>query len=312
MLIVDRVSLEHDREILSDISFQLRKNEILGIIGKSGAGKTSLLKIIGGLKDATSGKVIFDENEVVGPSVKLVPGHDDIQLVNQDFGLDMFHTTEQNIREKILYLPTALRNKFVDELLSLVELEVNRNQPAHTLSGGEQQRLSIARALACEPKLLLLDEPFVHLDARLKLKITNYLLEMKTVRAMSIILVSHDGEEILSLCEKVMYLKEGKIVRITTPIKAYYNFKTKEEGELLGWVNAVRYNSQTIFFRSDEYELSNSSENGIAVEFLSARFSGGYFLNSFRTDFGKNIVLLSLESLEKIRKFEIRKKNKKP
>lgn len=311
MLIVENVSLYHDREILNNISFQLKEQEILGIIGKSGAGKTSLLKIIGGLKDASSGKVLFESKQVIGPSIRLVPGHDEIQLVNQDFGLDLYHTTEQNIREKILYLPTNQRNKFVDELLSLVELEVNRNQLAHTLSGGEQQRLSIARALACEPKLLLLDEPFVHLDARLKLKITNYLLEMKAVRGMSIVLVSHDGEEILSLCEKVLYLKRGKIARITTPIKAYYNYKTKEEGELLGWVNAVQLNGQTVFFRTDEYVLENHSENAIDVEFLTARFSGGYFLNTFRTQVGKNIVLLSLESLENVRKIEIRKKNKK-
>lgn len=310
MLQIDSLSLNHDRSILNAVKFQLKAGEIVGIVGKSGAGKTSLLKIIAGLKEPTSGEVIFEGKKVIGPTLKLVPGHNDIQLVNQDFGLDSYHTTEENIREKILYLPFDRRNKFIKELLELVELEAVKNQLAHTLSGGEQQRLSIARALACEPKLLLLDEPFVHLDTRLKLKITNYLLQMKEIRNMSVILVSHDGAEVLSLCSKIIYIKDGKIKRTTTPFNAYYQYKTIEEGEFYGWVNNILLHGKRCLFRSDEYEIVPLASCEIPLKYEYSTFEGGYYLNYFRSEDKKNVVLLSLETLNHVEGINIRKKSK--
>lgn len=311
MLEVEKLSLIHDRVVLDEVSFRLKAGEIVGIVGKSGAGKTSILKIVGGHKDSSSGSVHFEGDKVLGPNIRLVPGHDDIQLVNQDFGLDLYHTVEENVREKILYLPTKERNEFVDELLGLVELEHTSNQQAITLSGGEQQRLSIARALACEPKLLLLDEPFVHLDTRLRMKITNYLLEMKQVRNMSIILVSHDGAEVLSLCDKILFVKNGKIKRTTYPEKAYYNFQSKEEGELYGWVNTLLLNGKRLHFRTDEYEIAEEDNAQLPVVFKNATFTGGVYMNSFETLNKKKIVLLSLEKLSDVKGINIRKKNKK-
>ena len=154
MLEINEIQLAFQRPILLTISLTIKQGEIVGIVGKSGAGKTSLLKIIGGLLDSTSGSVIFEGKKVLGPTNKLVPGHPDIQLVNQDFHLDTYHTVEENIREQILYLPKKERDDLVEELLHILELTEIRNQKAITLSGGEQQRLSIARALACEPKVL--------------------------------------------------------------------------------------------------------------------------------------------------------------
>lgn len=309
MLTVEAISLDHGRTILNSINFQLNEGEIMGIVGKSGAGKTSLLKIIAGLKEPTSGEVIFEGKKVIGPTVKLVPGHDDIQLVNQDFGLDLYHSTLENIREKILYLPSKQRDKFVLELLELVELSDLKDQAAHTLSGGEQQRLAIARALACEPKLLLLDEPFVHLDTRLKIKITNYLLEMKEVRNMSVILVSHDGAEIVSLCSKIAYIKHGKIKRISSPRSAYYHYKTIEEGELYGWVNAVQLDGKRCLFRPDEYEIASSTMSEIPLKYRNSTFEGGFYLNFFTSNDEKNVVLLSLETLNHVGGINIRKKS---
>lgn len=312
MLQVENISLSFQKVILHDISFRIKEGEVIGIAGKSGAGKTSLLKIIAGLVDATAGKVTFEGKKVLGPSIKLVPGHDDIQLVNQDFGLDVYHTTEQNIREKILYLPEKQRNKFVEELLDLVELSEMRTQKANSLSGGEQQRLSIARALACEPKLLLLDEPFVHLDTRLKTKLLNYLLMLKEIRKTSIVLVSHDGSELLSLCSKLIYLKGGKIKRVSTPESAFYNYKTLEEGELYGWVNSVTLNNQRSYFRPNEYEIAPKNKGQLKIKFVSALFQGGTFLNTFRTEDGKNIVLLNSESMENTTEINVKKKNQNP
>ena len=133
--------------------------------------------------------------------------------MNQDFKLDNYHSVVENIKEQVLYLPTAIRNKWVDEILEVLELDDIRDQKAHTLSGGEKQRLAIGRAIAKEPKLLLLDEPFSHLDGRMRSKLIRYLGELKSIRKMAIILVSHDGTELLGLSDKVYHLKNGQAIR---------------------------------------------------------------------------------------------------
>mgnify|MGYP006171398003 CR=1 FL=1 len=124
MLSVKNICLFYNQPVLNGISFSVAENEIIGIAGTSGAGKTSLLKIIAGLADATEGTVHLDNKRVVGPSMKLIPGHPDIQLVNQDFKLDLFHTVKENILLKILNLPEKQRLRFCNELLDLVELKL--------------------------------------------------------------------------------------------------------------------------------------------------------------------------------------------
>lgn len=317
MLLVRDINLAFDRPILQSINFRIAEGEILGIVGKSGAGKTSLLKIIGGLLDPTNGTVEFEGKKVLGPSVKLVPGHPEIQLVNQDFQLDIYHTVEENIREKILYLPKKDRDVMVNDLLALIELSEVRDQKANTLSGGEQQRLAIARALACEPKVLLLDEPFVHLDGRLRSKMINYLLELRKVRGTSLVLVSHDGSEMLSLSDSIMSMKNGVITRKGKPMDFYYKPKRIEDAKLFGAINSINLNGKRIIFRPDEYSLIElPSDEGRSsnlpkcdVQFDHYLFTGALYENYFKTLKNEKIVLYSFNSLENVKKIEIKKKS---
>lgn len=149
MLSLKHIGLNFDgRWIFRDVNLQVKQGEILGIIGVSGAGKSSLLNIISGHLDPSEGEVFHEGEKLIGPSMKLIPGYEDIQLVNQDFGLDVYHSVEENVREKILHLPLKQQKSLIDEVLDLVGLTHLMTQKAHLLSGGEQQRLSIARALA--------------------------------------------------------------------------------------------------------------------------------------------------------------------
>lgn len=307
MLKVQDLQLNFDRTILQNINFSIGEGEIIGIVGKSGAGKTSLLKIIAGLLDATSGQVLFEGKKVIGPSVKLVPGHPEIQLVNQDFHLDSYFTVEENIREQILYLPRKERDAFVEELLELIELTPIKTQKVNTLSGGELQRLAIAKALACEPKVLLLDEPFVHLDGRLRSKMINYLLELRNVRKTSFILVSHDGSEMLSLADRIFSMKKGVFTRKGKPLDFYYKPKSIEEAKLFGAINSVSIDGKRILFRPDEYVICED-ENGFEVEFTHSLFTGPIYENYFTTKRNEKIVLFSLNKLENVRKINVNKK----
>lgn len=310
MLELKSISFSYNEPLFKNISFEVEEGEIVGIVGNSGAGKTTLLKVIAGLLDITEGKVIFEGEKVKGPSQNLVPGHDEIKLVNQDFGLDIYHSVRENIREKALYLPLIERDELVEELLELVELTHLSEQKAILLSGGEQQRLSLARALAGEPKLILLDEPFVHLDGRLRLKISNYLLQMKAIRGTSFILVSHDGEEMLSLADRIIHFSNGEINRISSPKEFYFLPNTKEEAELFGIINSIIIDEKTILFRPIEFELPSSEKNeGIKVIFLNSQFAGTHFVNYFETEKKEQIILFHKETLKNETKIIIKKRD---
>jgi ABC-type sugar transport system ATPase subunit len=312
MLEVRDIVLNFEKSILHDIGFEMDKGQTIGILGKSGAGKSSLLKIIAGHLDAQSGTVFFEGKKVKGPSVQLVPGHEDIQLVNQDFKLDDYHTVEENLREQILNLPNEIRIKWVDEIIEVLELNELRNQKANILSGGEKQRLAIGRAIAKEPKLLLLDEPFSHLDGRMRSKLIRYFSELKRLRKMSVILVSHDGAELLGLSDKIYYLKNGRFLRSGSPEKMYYQYKSLDEAKLFGSVNSIGLNGKRCYFRPNEYTVDfdeNSDKNKLVqLRFVQSIFTGSFYENYFKTEKMEKVVLYSLNPMRDINAIKIVKK----
>ncbi|MBI1835728.1 MAG: ATP-binding cassette domain-containing protein [Flavobacteriia bacterium] len=310
LLKISNIEFSYEQKIIDNVSFSLNENEIIGIVGKSGIGKTTLLKIIAGLKDADKGSVFLEDVKIVGPNFKLVPGYDDIQLVNQDFDLDIYHSVEENIREKILYLPLIERDELVHELLELLELMPLRNKKALLISGGEQQRLCLARALACEPKILLLDEPFVHLDTRLRTKIAQYLLKLKKKRKLGIILVSHDGVEILNLADKIIHFDKGQIKRMDIPFNFYFFPENFKQAELFGIVNKVKLQGKTILFRPNEFTFETKKEIELKVDFVEYQFCGAYFVNHFVTEKKEKIQIYHTEILNETKKISIKKRNK--
>lgn len=308
MLKVKSVNHGFEKPILKTIQFELKKGEIVSVIGKSGAGKTTFLRILAGLLTPEKGEVLFNDEVLKGPQVKLIPGHDEIGLVNQDFKLDDFHSVEENIRLQILNLNRDKRDRFVDELLELTGLLEIRKQQAKTLSGGEQQRLAIARVLAKEPQVILLDEPFSHMDSILRSKLVNYLLELRRIRKTSIILVSHDGTEVLGLSDSIYMLKNGQLIKKGSPIQVYFKPKTQEEAKIFGPINSVKINNKRILFRPNEYSLEEINEKeGLKVQFLNSIFVGSFFENYFLTEKKEKIVLFDFKILKDVTKIFISK-----
>lgn len=289
MIILKNVEVKFDQRVLNDLNLEIGIGSITGVIGASGAGKTTLLKVIGGLVDIDEGSAWYNDKQIVGPSAKLIPGYDNIQLVNQDFGLEPYHTVEQNVREKVLYLPKKDQQSLIDELLSLVGLSNIKDRKAHLLSGGEQQRLSIARALACEPEVLLLDEPFVHLDQRVRLDVVEYLRELHRLRGMTTVIVSHDGAELMGFADEVIHLKDGQIHRKCPVREMYYDPWDLEQGELMGPINQVKVKRKECLFRPNEFEKSDEGE--FSVKFIDFIDTGQVVYNYFEDENGKRIIL---------------------
>lgn len=295
-----------DKLVLSDISFQLKKGEVFGLVGESGGGKTTLLKIVSGLLDPTNGLVSWNKQKIPGPSVKLVPGHDEIQLVNQDFNLDLFHTVRENILVQIQHLPEKERIDFAEELLELVELETCKNQQARHISGGEQQRLSIARALAKESSVLLLDEPFAHLDAHLRLKIGSYIKALVKIRKTTCILVSHDGSEMLQWCSRIGFLNNGVLERIATPTEFYFQPSSYFEGKFFGELNAIKQGKELVLFRPNAFKIVKT--NGIELTYRESLFSGHFWKSHFVTNRKESVILYANKPLTNVKQIELKKK----
>ena len=184
--------------VLEGIEFNLKKGGHLAVLGESGCGKSTLLHIIYGLLHLENGSIYWDNKELRGPKFNLVPGENFIKLVAQEYNVMPFTTVAENVAEHLSRQNAAADAKRVEELLTVVELQEFSGVMVKNLSGGQKQRVALAKALAKEPELLLLDEPFSHIDTfrknKLRRKVYRYLKE----KDIACITATHDAEEALA------------------------------------------------------------------------------------------------------------------
>ena len=223
-------------------------------------------------------------------------------MVNQQVVL-FNRTVRENIANQLHHLTLELREQFTDELLSIFELDDLAYIPSKDISGGEQQRLTMACALAKEPKCLLLDEPFVHFDVHLSKKIGEYLRKLAIIRGMGVVLVTHNGVEALSWSDKILFMKNGKIIRKYTAQQAYNHPKNLYEGRYFGELNSVYVGDKQILFRPNHYSLESSVDKvEIDVKWTHSLFKGPFYANYFKLDNGKELVLYADSELESVQK----------
>ncbi|MDF7819446.1 ABC transporter ATP-binding protein [Runella sp. MFBS21] len=207
--------------ILRQVNFELNSGEIFGLLGESGSGKSTLLRIAAGLIDADEGEVWIGSEKLPPASDQLIPGHPDIKIVHQDYQLSLPLTTRENINYALRFYEKTYRNERIEELLELCHLQAVADRPAKLLSGGEKQRTAIARALAEEARVLLLDEPFAHLDLPNRRRLSDTLRELTTQSDLACLFVTHDAQDALSLCHQMAVLKEGELLQKDTPEAIY-------------------------------------------------------------------------------------------
>lgn len=286
------------KEVFSGLNFKLKEGEILSIVGPSGAGKSTLLNCIATKLQLKTGAISINDQRIKGPEEKLLKGDSEVAIIDQSFDYDVFFTVEENVSGQLHHLRNEERIKFVEELLEVFHLVEIRNQKSGKLSGGEQQRLSMVCALAKEPKLLLLDEPFVHMDVHLLRSIGKYIRKLAKLRSMMVILVTHQGEDALSWSDRIFFFKSGKIKSKYTPEKAYYKPKTFYEGLFFGELNSVYFDSKQYLFRPNNYQLkSKSGSESIDINFEYSEFRGHYLANYFKMNNNKSLVLYAKREL---------------
>lgn len=218
MLITEKLSFFiGENRIIENFNFRMNEGEIVAILGESGVGKSTILFLLAGLENPSAGKIYLNENEVIPPARKLVAGHPEIKLVRQDYGLFPNISIRENIAYELRLYTADYRNERVDYLLNLCGLNEIANRLPRQTSGGEQQRAVIARAIADEPRLLLLDEPFSHLDKRNKEILKDEIGAIVAAEQMGCIFVTHEVSDAYRIAERVLVLENGKIVQDASP-----------------------------------------------------------------------------------------------
>jgi len=227
-LIIDDLHHKYDKQeyskwILNEINLKIENGELLGLLGPSGCGKTTLLRLIAGFEYPSKGRISLNDNEISSRKRILSPEKRNIGMVFQDYALFPHLTVIQNV---MFGLKNKKDRSRVDYLLNVVGLDSFVGRYPHELSGGQKQRLAIARALAPGTNFILLDEPFCSLDMHVKLKLRSELPNILRGCNASGLMVTHDPEEAMSICDNVAVMNEGKIHQIDTPINLLNNPKT--------------------------------------------------------------------------------------
>lgn len=298
MLRVQSISFGYNHTpVLNDVSFSVLKGQSVALIGESGSGKSTLLKAIYGLIDVSNGKIFWKNNHVLGPAYHLVPGMPFMKYLAQDFDLMPYVSVAENVGRFLSNIYQQRKAERVDELLSLVGMTEFAHVQARYLSGGQMQRVALAKVLALEPELLLLDEPFSHIDYHQKSQLAQHVFGYCKQKNITVIYTSHTPEEILMFSDEIIVMKDGVIVEKTLPQLIYELPKTEYIARLTGEVNLipVRYlgvqNNEVLLLRPHQFFISSE---GYQATVLRSYFNGRVYL--LKVQF-KDLVL-TIESKE--------------
>ncbi len=273
MLNVKNLTFSYNKKpVLKNISFKAEAGENLAIIGESGAGKSTLLKVLYGEYDLDKGQIFWKNKQILGPKFNLVVGYDFMKYVAQEFDLMPVTSVEENIAKHLSRFFPEETQKRVDELIQVVELEAFAKTKVKQLSGGQKQRVALARALAKQPEILLLDEPFSHIDnfkkQSLRRSVFRYLKEKK----ITCIVATHDKEDVLGFADNMMVLNNQNIEAYNTPQHLYGNPKIPLVASFFGEFNTI--DGKIVY----SHQLKAVKKSNLKAIVIRSYFKGSYFL----------------------------------
>lgn len=272
---------------LKGVSLELNQGQHAFVIGETGSGKSTLLKSIFGSETPEKGSVNWKGKRQRHEN-QLIQGFEGMKLVEQDFNLKMFNTVRGVIES---HLPVGLLKSEIktktNQLLNLFELQKSAHKQVLELSGGQQQRVAIAKAFASLPELLLLDEPFAHLDPQLKNNIFRYLQNEIREKNLSVITITHDYTETLKYADLVIVLHKGKVIQSGSVAELYECPLNLYVAGLLGEFNVIELDGEVRFCRAEHILLDKKGE--YKGELSATRFCGHFY--EVDIQFGGNILL---------------------
>lgn len=290
--------------LLDETAFKIKKGEKLGIVGETGSGKTTLLKIIAGLIQPTVGKVLFRNEKVLGPDELLIPGHPKIGYLSQHFELPKFITVEDHLFDSY-----KISEEDVEQLYITCDIKHLIHKDTQQLSGGEKQRVALARILRDQPELLLLDEPFSNLDLNHQRIIKEVLNKLETAFDTTLIVVSHDPQDVLSWADNILVMKEGKIIQSGDPRELFNSPKNEYIAGLFGDYNLINpeaINQHQVhhhvingnyLVRPAQIKLNQSNTSGLQGDIESIKFMGEN--DSVKVKVNNNFVIQTVSNVGK-------------
>jgi ABC-type sulfate/molybdate transport systems ATPase subunit len=271
-------------EILKDIRFELEPGKHLAVLGESGCGKSTLLHLIYGLLQLEKGSLHWGKLALKGPKFNLVPGEPFIKLVAQEFNVMPFITVAENVAEFLPRRNLEKDSERVHELLEVVDLSAFSETMVKHLSGGQKQRVALARALAKQPELLLLDEPFSHIDTFRKNKLRRKLYRYLKQKNIACITATHDSAEALAFSDHLLLLKDGTIEAIGLPEQIYHSVPNIYQAGFFDEVNEfpagtfdLNSNSDSIILFPHQLILTEAVTE-VEVEVKQVFFKGSHHL----------------------------------
>ena len=273
MLNVKNLSFAYSKKtILERIDFSVGSGENIAIIGESGSGKSTLLKLIYGEYDLVKGEVFWKETEILGPKYNLVIGYDFMKYVTQEFDLMPFTSVEENIGKYLSRFYPEERKARTEELIKVVELDNFAKTKVKNLSGGQKQRVALARALAKQPEIILLDEPFSHIDNFKKQSLRRSVFKYLKNKNITCLVATHDKNDVLGFADEMIVLHDKKIIAKDTPQHLYKNPKLPLIASFFGEFNVI--NNKIVYAN----QLSIVEKSDLKGKIKASYFNGNNWL----------------------------------
>jgi len=302
LLEINNLYFSHRKEqqLFQNFNLKLDEGKIIALAGESGCGKSTLLNLIYGLLNWEEGEIIFQGTKLMGPKGNLVPGESEMKFVAQNFDLMPYATVAENVGKFISNINLAKKKETVNELLEVVGLTEFANVLPKYLSGGQQQRVAIARALSVLPKLLLLDEPFSHLDFARKIELREKLFRYVKEKNISLIISTHELQDIIPWLDQIIILENGRLIQNDSAEETYKNPYNTYVAKLFGEVNIFTETEISDFgisrFAYYPHQIK-IIENGIDAQVLESRFAGNHYWNKLKLE-NKEIIIYTHHKIE--------------
>jgi len=248
--------------VIKNLTFSIEKGQLISFVGESGSGKSTFLKCLSGLENINSGKVILNNKIINDKNLFVKPQRRKIGYVFQDYPL----FPHLNIKENICFNLEKRYFKNFEDIVKLTNLKPLLERYPHEISGGEQQRVCIARSIIREPDLLLLDEPFSNLDANIKYSIRDEICKIIKKTNTTTILVTHDINDALNISDKILIFKAGIVQQYSDPEKMYCEPANCYCAEILGDINKFPIDDKIYYIRPENIKIVDRSNNSMYVE----------------------------------------------